>query len=355
MDHVKILKRALQITWKYRTLWLIGLLLVLVGGGVTSQFPVSPGNPGDGGGDGDRWGDDWGYHRDFDSWPEAWEEIGPVLIAVGVVLLAVFVLVLVLSVVKAVLRYVTRGSLIQAVDRYEETGEELRFGAAFRLGWNRSAFRLFLISLMLKLPIGLLMFALIVPAVAFAIAMFVGGSGPRIALGVMSLLLIIPVSLLGIVLGLAVRPVVEVAYRACTLRGLGAWEAIKFAFGLIRRNLGAVALQWLLLVGLGIAWRMALMPVNLVLMLVGLPLGGLSALLFGGLSALAFGVPWGIGAGVLVLIPILLVVFGLPNLALTTAATVYHSTVWTLAYRELMALDEGDQETEWSAPVKADA
>jgi hypothetical protein len=38
-----------------------------------------------------------------------------------------------------------------------------------------------------------------------------------------------------------------------------------------------------------------------------------------------------------------------------TLATVFHSTVWTLTYRELHAIDGEVEETEWSEPVKADA
>jgi hypothetical protein len=38
-------------------------------------------------------------------------------------------------------------------------------------------------------------------------------------------------------------------------------------------------------------------------------------------------------------VPAFIVVVGLPNLALSTLATVYYSTTWTLTYRELVVLD----------------
>ena len=33
MDHTRILGRALRITWRYRALWVFGIILALVSGG----------------------------------------------------------------------------------------------------------------------------------------------------------------------------------------------------------------------------------------------------------------------------------------------------------------------------------
>jgi hypothetical protein len=46
-----------------------------------------------------------------------------------------------------------------------------------------------------------------------------------------------------------------------------------------------------------------------------------------------------LGVGSLIFAPILIAIVALPNILLGTLATVYHSTVWTLAYRELRTLD----------------
>jgi len=357
MDHIKVIKRAFQITWKYRALWLVGLLLVLVGGGVMTGSPMPPSNDGGGGrgSDGSGSNGDWGYHDGFDTFDEAWDVIGPWIVGAAAIIAAVVVVGMLLGVVRVALRYVTRGSLIRMVDRYEETGEEVKFGAAFRLGWNRSAWRMLLISLIVKLPIALLGFAMIVPPIGLAIWSFVGGTGPRIVLGIVLLLLIIPASLLLAVIGAVVGPFIQVAYRECTLNDLGAWASVKASFGLVRQNLGAVALQWLLLVGMRIALRVALFPVNLVLFMLGLLVAGLPATILGGLGALLTSWGPGIAVGVLTFVPVFLVVVVLPNVLVDTLATVYHSTVWTLTYRELQAIDGEVEETEWSEPVKADA
>ncbi len=341
MDQIKILKRAFQISWKYRALWLIGLLLVLAGGGVGG---LSGGAPGSGGGAPEVSGDGRTWKDLPDQWPEVWREIGPILVAVGTVVLLVTVFVVVLGLARIVVRYMTRTSLIRMVDQYEETGEELTAGSGLKLGWSRASFQLFLVSLILKLPIALLMIVLIVPAIALAVVSFIDGSGASIALGVILILLLIPIGMLGAALSIVVGPWIQVAHRACAIEGLGAWESVRSAFGLIRRNLGPTALQWLLLVGLGIAWRIALIPANLLLVGLALLIGGIPGGLAGGIGALLGGWPWGLGLGLLFFVPLFILVLALPNLALDTAATVYHSTAWTLTYRELQAIDVGAED-----------
>jgi hypothetical protein len=266
------------------------------------------------------------------------------VMAVGAVVLTVAALSVLVGVARVVLRCITRTSLIQMVDQYEETGEKLSIGSGLRLGWSRSAFRLFLIGLILKLPIALLMIALIVPAIALAVASFINGSGAWIALGVILILLLIPIGMLGVALGIVVSPWIQVAYRVCAIERLGAWEAIKEGFGVIRRNLGATALQWLLLIGLGIAWRIALIPVNLLLVGLAFLIGGLPGALAGGIGGLIGGWPLGLGVGLFVFVALFILVVALPNVVLDTAATVYHSTVWTLTYRELKAIDVGKED-----------
>jgi len=356
VDHLRILKRALHITWKYRALWLVGLLLVLAGGGVMSGGGggSSGASSGGRGGEGGPWEEDWGdQFRGLDP-SEVWRKIVPVVIAVAIIVIAILVLVTVIGVVCVIVRYVTRASLIQMVQSYEETGEEIGFWSGLRLGWSASAFRLFLINLILTLPLALLMILLIGALLALGVLSFTTGRGPTIALGIVLVLLIVPVILLGVAIRVVLGPIIEIAYRTCVIKSLGAWEAIKGGFGLIRRNLGATALQWLLLVGLGIAWRIALIPVNLLLVFLALLVSGLPALLLGGMATLAFAWPVGLVLGLLVFIPAFIVIVSLPNIALTTFATVYHSTAWTLTYRELRVMDAGAQELEWEEIEKED-
>jgi hypothetical protein len=195
-----------------------------------------------------------------------------------------------------------------------------------------------LLDLMVKLPVVLAMILLIVPLGLLAFAAFAAGE-PRIALGVVAILAAVPVIFLGILLSIVLGPIRELAYRTIVLEDLGPWEAFKTTVGLVRRHLGPAALQWLILVGLRIAWGIVLVPVNLVLVFVALFAGGLPGLLVGGIAAYAASWPLGLILGGLVFLPVFIVVIAVPNVALSTLATIYHSTTWTLTYRELLALD----------------
>ena len=354
MDHMRILKRAWQITWKYRALWLVGLLLVLAGGGIGSGG-FNGGSAAGGGGSG-RGGSGGGPGFPPGEMPRDWPGmpgIGPkVASAVGVIIAIVvilFLLAVVIGILAAIVRYVTRTSLIQMVQGYEETEKEIGFRAGMRLGWSRSAFRLWLIELMTGLPLALLMIVMIVPLVFLAVTSFTAGGEPRVGLGIVFMLLIIPAILIGVALGILLKPIVEIAQRVCVLEDLGPWASLKSAYALLRRHLGPAALQWLLLVGLRIAWGIVLIPVNLLLVVLALFVGGLPALLVGGVASQAAEWPMALALGALVFVPVFIVVVGLPNLALNTLATVYHSTAWTLTYRELGVLDAG-RDTDASCP-----
>jgi len=334
MDYLRVLKRALEITWKYRALWLVGLLLVVAGGGVTGGF--RGGAPAAGGG---------GGRGEWQPPVEEPEKVLWVVIAVAVLIVVILLLAIIIGIVTAIVRYVTRTSLIQMVQSYEETGEEIGFWSGLRMGWSQSAFHFFLVDLLLRLPLALLMILLIGPMVALGVLSFVSRSGPAIGLGILFLLLIIPAILLAVAVRVVLVPILEITYRACVIQGVEAWKAIQEGFGLIRRNLGPAAVQWLLLVCLGIAWRIVLIPVNLLLVALALFVGGLPSLFLGGMAALILGGPVGLVLGLLVFVPVFIVVVAVPKIALTTFATVYYSTAWTLTYRELCVIDtreEGD-------------
>jgi hypothetical protein len=343
MDHMKILKRAWQIVKKYRAIWWIGLLLVVAGGGLGAG---AKGSAPSGSSSGwrteapENWEEPFRDLPNMPDWSRVWERIAPVVAAMVVVVAVLALLAIVLSLALTVLRFVTRVSLIQMVNGYEETGEEIGFQAGLRMGWSRSALRLFLLDLMLSLPVTLAMLLLLAPLGFLAFVAFAAGD-PKIVLGVIVILAAVPVILLGVLVGIVLGPIRELAYRAIVLQDLGPWAAFKTTVALVRRHLGPAALQWLILIGLRIAWGIVLVPVNLLLVLAAFLVGGLPGLLVGGIAAYAASWPLGLILGGLVFLPIFVVVISIPSAALSTFATVYHSTVWTLTYRELLVLDDG--------------
>ena len=94
---------------------------------------------------------------DFGAGPE----IAPALITAIVVALVLFIIVLIVGF--TMVRYVARTALIGMVKEIEDTGTT-SVKSGFRTGWSRSAFRLFLIDLVIGIPMTivvlLLLFAL---------------------------------------------------------------------------------------------------------------------------------------------------------------------------------------------------
>ena len=76
-----------------------------------------------------------------------------VWIGVGLLLFILIVGVILL----AFIRYPTETAVIRMVDEYERTGVKVGFRQGWKLGWNRRAFRIWVIDLIVSLPAFLLL------------------------------------------------------------------------------------------------------------------------------------------------------------------------------------------------------
>jgi len=351
MDPIKILKRAWAILWSYRALWVFGILLALTTAG---------GGGGNGGGSGQYRNNPNGF-----TLPQNGQPIGQQIqqfiqqgiqsfgqppfnqvnfwIGIGI---ALAIVILILVVVSAFLRYISETALIRMVDQYEATGEKATIRQGFRFGWSRTSWRLFLINLLVSLPnIVVVLFLLGAGVIVFLL--FSAGNQVLSVIGVVALigaffLLIFILIILDALLNL----LRHFFWRVCALEGTGVFESIRRGFSLVRRNWKNAGLMWLIMIGLGIAWIIAsliafllLIPVFIVLALVGLVIGGIPALAVYGLTSLFISAPatWIIAA--LVGLPILILIVSLPVIFLRGLKETFHSTVWTLTYRELNALE----------------
>jgi len=329
MDHVKVLKRAWEILWRYRALWVFGIILAALTTG------------GGGGGGGNRWAQYNPRGEDFSPGGRfRIEEIPPeivgTLIAIGVGLACVIVILIIAA---AVARYVAETALIQMVDDYEETGEKRSVRQGFRMGWSRTALRLFLIDLLTGLPVALA-FILLFLLVAAPLLLWATGLTAAGAMGTIATIglgcLVVP---LAIVVGVILSVLTRFFRRVCVLEQAGVIESIRQGYGMARQHLKDVAVMWLIMVGLGLSWVIVMIPVAILLVVLGVVLGGLPGLLVGALASLAFGgaVPWILA--LVVGIPIFILVLAGPLLFLGGLAEVFRSSVWTLTYRELRALE----------------
>lgn len=326
MDHIQILKQSLQITWRYRALWVFGILVALTsarGNGNQGRYTIGeeegfPGFPGD------------------IQLPEIPPQVVGGLVAVLVGLLA-FVIILALAGV--VVRYVASTALIRMVDDYARTGEKRTVRWGIGRGWSRTAWRLFLIDLLIGLPVAVAFIVLFVVALAPLLLWITGDETAGIVGTLATVATMIPLILLLIAVSVALSLLSHFFWRACALEEVGVIEAIRRGYGLVRRNLKDVGLMWLMMVGLGIGWLLLLIPAMILLVLMGLVIAGLPALLVGGLASMSLegAAPWILGA--VVGLPVLILVVAIPALFLEGLAEIFRSTVWTLTYRSLHGLE----------------
>ena len=348
MNHLNVLKRSWQILWRYRALWLFGIILAITlssaprssqGLGYSfgeqdlqrvQQAPFSRLNP-----------EEWNSLKEalqaltdaFDYVIPLW--FGQALVAVVITLVC---LVFILGVLFTILGYVANTALIRMVDEYEQSEEPRSVGHGFRLGWSRASWRIFLIDLLINIPMAILFLLLFLgslsPLLLWATQNNVAGIlGTVAAIGLFFLMILV-----AIVVGVAVSVVRNFIHRACALQSLGVFDSLRAGFRLFRSNLKDSALMWLILLGIEIAYSLAAGVIAFLLLLPTVVLAGGGALLAGGIGNIFehTALPWVLA--VIVGGMILFLLLGLPLLFLAGLKETYFSTAWTLVYRELTAL-----------------
>ena len=370
MDYQSILRRSWNVVWRYRALWLFGALLALttVNGvyglldrnwqdnGERIPIKLSENStiyiPGEGLGI-DLTDPDWldlklndadlRAIQDFFSGESAADEI---VRGVSSILIALAVIAAGTAILGLVARYVSETALIRMVDEGEETGERAGILRGFRLGFSRSAWRLFAIDLVIGLPL-LILFVLgfglaLLPLLLWTVGSTATGiTGIALSAGGFFLL-----SIVSIVVSAVISPFVQIMRRACAVDGLGVFASIGQGFGMVRRHVKQVLVIWVIWIGTRLGWMVASIPVLIVIspvlllsVVAGSVVSALPTLLVGGLltPVLAGPFPWIVGA--LAGLPLFLLVTLTPMLFLGGLVEIFKSSTWTLAYRDLCALE----------------
>ena len=303
MDYGKLLKRAVEITWRHKALWLFGFLLALFtgagggGGGQGLQYRV---------GQMDLARPEW-----------AW----------GLVLVLI-VLVFLVIVAAVVLSNLSVGALIGMVRETEETGS-----TSARTGWRIGKSRLWsligidlvtvipaIIVAMTLLALALTPLLLLIPHGQASISQREGLTVLGIVLTVLLFLGVVVVLIIG---GTALGIVREFAYRQSVLEDKGVWLSIREGYRMVRAHLRQVGLMWLLLFGIDLAAGVIVLP--LVLVGFGLVAGAAAAV-----YAASESVAGAIAVALLLGAPV-----GLLSALVRGVYLVFQSSAWTLAYREL--------------------
>lgn len=241
-DFGEVLNRAWQITWKYKVLWIFGILSGCGRGGSSGSGSSNSGN-GNGNWDGNT-------PSFFQDWERGIEQAGVWMMDHWWIFILIGLTFLVLIVLSIFLGNMGRIGLIRGTLQAEAGAEKLSFSELFS-GSLSYFWRVFGLSFI----IGLIVFAVMIPFVLFGV--FTAGVGFLCILPLICIL--IPAS---IVVGL----VIELANVAIVRDNVGMWEGWQRGWDMARNNLGPVLGMAVILfvIGLGVSLVIAI-PLLIVL------------------------------------------------------------------------------------------
>lgn len=295
MDISAIFKRAWEITWKHKGLWVLGILAGCSGGGSQSSSSVSriP-----------EYQFEGGEFPRFERWAQSVPEETWVVIAIAIVCGL-----LLLALVFWVLAAIGNGGLIAGF-QMAETGETLTLASAFQQGLT-FFWKLLLIQLIVGIASLLIFLPLIVGGVLLSVF--------TLGIGVICFL---PLICLLIPLSLAITIYTLLAQIATIVERLEIIAAFQRAWEVLRTNIGEVVVMGLILgvggfiVGLVLAMPFIFMALPVI---TGFAVGTETS----GIAGLSVTV-----VGILLYIPILIVASGIMRTFITGS--------WTLTYRSLI-------------------
>ena len=305
MDYGRVLTRALDLTWRFKWLWLLALF--------AGEASGSPSWGGQG------LGNPYGTRSAGGSSSAGPPNFRPLQDWIGAhigLLVFLAVLVLIVYVVLFIISCGAEAALVRGTEA-AELGEEISLGRAITLGLERFAgvlrlrLLLFAASLVVVMAAlaaaGLIILSFVLHAYLAAAILIVAAIGAGVIL---------------FVIGVAFPTFTRLSLRAVILDRAGAVGGIRAAVGLIRRRLGPVAVLWVIELAIGLVIGIALAVVLIALAVPGV------VILYAALSGPGSGVALvAVGALALVLV-IALIVFG-------AAVSAYLSVYWTLGYRQL--------------------
>lgn len=241
MDYIKNFTDSFKLWWNHKYLWIIGFIgLVLSGAGSVSQIQNS-------------------FKADSPIFKASFLE-SPAIIIIGII---VALISLAIAVVGIYLQLRADSSLIQSAKLLRED-KKLNFKQAWTLG-NKYLTKLFVNSLLISLPVFLLVFILAISIIVGIVSLAM----PLLAIPLFLISFVVFLLLLiYIIVAAVVRPIAD---RMIVLEEKGNIEAIKLAFSFVKKNLGAFAMVYLILIGINLAISAVSWPLFLVVSLVVLP------------------------------------------------------------------------------------
>jgi hypothetical protein len=359
IDISKILKRAWYILWNYKILWIFGILLAITAGTAANSGSNARASYS---GDGQNW-QGQGYHypesnpeirQAVDDMNEFFEEEVEPLFATEQrairtaiwIVVGVFAFALLVGLLMALVRYPSETAVIRMVDDYEQTGAKVGFRQGWKLGWSKAAFRLWVIDLVVSLP-GFLLLGILI---GLGFLVYNNVAHGTEAAAVTTVVASVGCAFLSIFVvaigGIFLRLLRQFFWRAAALENLGVRDSFRRGWEMFKGNWQSAALMWLVMLGLGIGFSIAmfvvfflLIPVFLIALVAGLLVAAIPGFLFGWLVSL-FAPTWvAVLVGIVIGAPILGIITGAPLHLINGWAKIFESNVWTLTYREMKAIE----------------
>jgi len=322
MRYSQVIKRALEITRRYKVLWIFGILLALTSGG--------------GGGGGSGWSNRSGDGRGspFPGFPSQipgldrwglgridWQAITGVIVACCCILF-------ILAIIAVIVNYVARVALYRSVDQIEATGAAPTWREGFRLGWSNRSLRIFLLDLIVGIPFALIALLLFGLGATPLLLLLVDSPAAK-TLGVaatIGLELVVVVAL--IIVGVLLAIFGQFWSREIALADRGIGDALSAGYAAARRRLKEAAVMWLALFGIGLGFGIAFLVVFVIVLLIAAAVGGGIGLL---VHTLTQSVGWAVALG----LPFFGVILLVPTVFIQGLWLTFESAAWTLTYREI--------------------
>jgi hypothetical protein len=304
MDYGWVLKRAWETTWKFKGLWVLGILASCSSGG------GGGGHGGGSSGSGYRFGGQTDPHfPQFQRWLESIPQQTWILIAIIAV-----VVILVLAAIALVLGILGQAGLIAGFNQVETNGT-VTLGEAWRIG-KANFWRLLGVRVVFWLA-GIIVGILIA---AVAITTVIGTLG-------IGLICLIPLLCLLIPIGALVGVYVMLTQVALVTEGLGIKESFVRSWEVLKANLGPI-----IVIALIVVFGSAVITLALAFPLIAAVLPAAAGLAFGTDQSTTTGL---VTAGVClaVYLPLLIVANGVLQ--------TYVTGVWTLSWRQWTGRPKG--------------
>jgi hypothetical protein len=316
MIHTDLIKRAWSITWRYKVLWIFGILLALasggggIGGGGNTSYRVN------------------GTGVGLPPPMPGLERFNPGL-WLGIATLCCCLL-LIWIIVAIIVQYVARTALYRSVDQIEATSSAPTWREGFRLGWSNRAFRLWLLDLIIGIPF-VIVAIVVLTLGATPLLLLLVDSGVVRALGIaltiglellLVLLLVIAVVILGVLK--------QFWSREIALADLGIGQAFAVGYARVRSRAKDVGIMWLLMTAIGLGFGLIMVPIAIAVVLLAIAVGG-------GLGYALYAATQSVGWAIAVGLPPFLLIVVVPLTLIEGIYLVFGSSAWTLTYREVAA------------------